>query len=132
MHGSRTLPDPDVLRHRGWLSQQPPGFADQLLARGRLRHYAAKDLLHHEGDPPGGIYGLISGGVGLTAARPDGVPVLAHVFRAGDWMGHRPLLAGEARTQTLRATEESQVLVVPLAALRELQASSADADARAA
>jgi CRP-like cAMP-binding protein len=127
MHGSGPSSDIGVLRRRGWLSQQPQGFADQLLGRGRIRPYAAKDLLHHEGDPPGGIYGLLSGGVGLTAVRPDGMPVLAHVFRAGDWMGHRPLLAGEARTQTLRTTEDSQVLVVPLAALKDLQASSAEA-----
>jgi CRP-like cAMP-binding protein len=127
MHGPRTLPDLGILRRRGWLSQQPQDFADQLLAQGRLRLYAARDLLHREGDPPGGIYAVVSGGVGLTAVRPDGVPVLAHILRPGAWMGQRPLLAGEQRSQTLRASEDSHILVVPLAALKELQASSAQA-----
>jgi CRP-like cAMP-binding protein len=55
------------------------------------------------------------------------VPALAHIFRPGDWMGHRPLLSGEKRIHTLRASEESHIFVVPLAALKELQASGAEA-----
>lgn len=127
MHGTASFPDLAILRRRGWLSQQPAGFADQLLARGRVRLYRAKELLHHEGDPPGGIYAVVSGGVGISTTRPDGAPVLTHITRVGDWMGHRPLLMKEPRSHTLRTVEESHMFIVPLASLKELQASSAEA-----
>lgn len=117
--------DPNELVQRmtrhGWLASQPRAFATEIIARARPRHYARGDILHREGDAPGGIYGLVRGGLGVVATRRSGEPVLGHILRAGSWGGEGPLMTGGARTLTYRATEPSLVLCVPLAALEDLQ-----------
>lgn len=122
----RPAPELDVLRRYSWLAEQPRAFADAVLAAGRLRLLRGRDPLQFDGDPPGGIYGVVSGGVGVYGSRPDGIPVLAHIQRPGFWLGQGPLLGTGARTLTFLATEESHVLCVPLASLREIGRTSPD------
>jgi CRP-like cAMP-binding protein len=106
---------------RGWLSDKPPGFRRQLLQMGRLITVARGEWVFAIGDPPGGIYGVISGGIGIEGAGPFHMLRLGHVVRAGTWFGHHPILhPGGRRTQGMRAMEESQLLHVPLAPLEAL------------
>ncbi len=72
-------------------------------------------------DPPGGIYGVISGGIGVEGAGPFHTLRLGHVLRTGSWFGHGPILSGgRRRVQGMRALEDSALLYVPLAPLRAL------------
>jgi CRP-like cAMP-binding protein len=112
--------DIDILRRYSWLAEQERDFADTILAAGRLRHYEPRDSLHHEGDPPGGIYGVVTGGIGVYGLRPDGMLVLAHIQRPGQWLGEHPMLGSRQRTLALVAIESSDVLCVPLAMLRAI------------
>jgi CRP-like cAMP-binding protein len=113
----------EALRCRGWLGDQPADFASTLVAHGRLRSLQHGDYLYREGDSPGGIYGIVSGGVGMLTIRRDGQESLAHIVRRGDWVGEGPMMGQMQRFLTLRATEPSQVLCVPLSAIRDMESA---------
>jgi CRP/FNR family transcriptional regulator, cyclic AMP receptor protein len=111
---------------RGWLSSVNPALRDRILAAGRAMSFTRGKRLFSAGAPPGGIYGVFSGGIaaeGSTAWHP---PRVGHVFRAGHWFGHGPALAGGARAMGYLAIEDSRVLHIPLPALRVLMDRDAE------
>jgi CRP-like cAMP-binding protein len=115
------LPHESLFAAHGWLSEQPAGFRRQLLAMARPLSVARGDWVFAINDPPGGIYGLISGGIGIEGGGPFHLLRLGHVLRAGSWFGHHPILVpGARRTQGMRAMEDSDLLYVPLAPLEAL------------
>jgi CRP-like cAMP-binding protein len=106
---------------RGWLSQQPAGFRRQLLEMARSVSFARGEWVFSINDPPGGIYGVVSGGIGIEGGGPFHLLRLGHVLRAGSWFGHHPILvSGARRNQGMRAMEDSELLYVPLAPLEAL------------
>jgi CRP-like cAMP-binding protein len=107
-------------RH-GWLAEQPATFRQQILRMARPLQVARGDWVFAIDDPPGGIYGVISGGIGIEGGGPFHTLRLGHVLRTGSWFGHRPILSGGGRrVQGMRAMEDSALLHVPLAPLRAL------------
>jgi CRP-like cAMP-binding protein len=105
----------------GWLSQQPAGFRHQILDMARSLSIARGEWVFSINDPPGGIYGVVSGGIGIEGGGPFHMLRLGHVLRAGSWFGHHPILApGSHRNQGMRAMEDSELLYVPLAPLESL------------
>jgi CRP/FNR family transcriptional regulator, cyclic AMP receptor protein len=78
------------------------------------------------GSPPGGIYGVMAGGIGAEAGSQWHAPRLGHIYRAGHWFGHGPALVGGQRTVGAIAMEDSLLLNVPLPALRTLMHDDAD------
>jgi CRP-like cAMP-binding protein len=105
----------------GWLSQQPAGFRRQILEMARCVSVARGEWVFSINDPPGGIYGVVSGGIGIEGGGPFHLLRLGHVLRAGSWFGHHPILVpGARRAQGMRAMEDSELLYVPLAPLEAL------------
>lgn len=106
---------------RGWLSDQPQAIQLRILAIARPAHAVRGAWIFAVNDPPGGIYGIVSGGVGIEGAGPYNLPRLGHVLRSGSWFGHGPILTGGGnRVQGMRALEDSQLVYVPLSPLRAL------------
>lgn len=109
---------------RGWLAEQPPSFRQRMVEMGRSVHLARGEWVFRIGDQPGGIYGVVSGGIGIEGGGPFHALRLGHVLRVGDWFGHHSALCpGGRRTQGMRAMEDSVLLHVPLAPLQALMAS---------
>jgi CRP/FNR family transcriptional regulator, cyclic AMP receptor protein len=129
-----TMPEPaeiaGVMARRGWLAGQPESFAADLLARSRPRHFRRGDLVYRDGEVPGGVFGIVSGGIGIVTARAGRAPVLTHIQRAGAWFGEAPYAIGNARTVSFRATEASSLLFVPASALEEIARSEPQARLR--
>jgi CRP/FNR family transcriptional regulator, cyclic AMP receptor protein len=106
---------------RGWLSHQPPAFRHRILSMARPVQATRGAWIFAVNDPPGGIYGIVSGGIGIEGIGPYNLPRLGHVLRSGDWFGHSPILSGGGnRVQGMRALEDSELVYVPLAPLRAL------------
>ncbi len=106
---------------RGWLAGQPEGFRRQIVAMGRLLPVKRNNWVFAIGDPPGGIYGIVSGGIGIEGGGPFHALRLGHVLRSGAWFGHHPVLSGGGqRIQGMRAMEDSVLLHVPLGPLQAL------------
>jgi CRP/FNR family transcriptional regulator, cyclic AMP receptor protein len=78
------------------------------------------DRLFSAGALPGGVYGVITGGVGAEGMTQWHSPRLGHVVRPGHWFGHGPLLHGGHRTMGFFAIEDSTLLAVSLEELRKL------------
>jgi CRP/FNR family transcriptional regulator, cyclic AMP receptor protein len=108
---------------RGWLAHQAPDFQRAVLQQARLVSLRADEYLFHAGDATGGIYGVVSGGVGVLIPGLGSALRLAQVLRAGVWFGHGPIMTGRARVLSFRATEPSLALHAPIAALQEIAAS---------
>lgn len=108
---------------QGWLARQPPEVQRAVLAKARPLALPAGQHVFHAGDAEGGVYGIVSGGVGVLVPGLGAALRLAGVIRAGVWFGHGPIMTGQARSLSFRAIEPSHVLHVPLPALRDIAAS---------
>jgi len=116
----------DVFERRGWLSGQAAAFRASIISEGRLRDYARDDTVYYQGDAAGGIYGVVSGGIGVVVGPPRLTPRVAHVLRAGDWFGYGPVLRGGKRSMQFIAIEQSMLLQVELLSLRSMGADGSD------
>lgn len=111
-----------VFARRGWLSRQPPEARRRVLEISRRVGFDTGESIFHVGDDAGGIYGVVSGGVGTLGMTDVAGPTLGHIMRTGAWFGIGPLLTGGHRTMTFRAMEETELILVPLSELRPVMA----------
>jgi CRP-like cAMP-binding protein len=114
----------DTLERTGWLPTLPADFRAAVLAASHLARFGAGQFVFHVGDPPGGIFGIAKGGIGVLLPGEADSLRLATVLRAGVWFGQGPILLGGQRTMTFRATERTWALHTPLAALQAIRGQS--------
>jgi CRP-like cAMP-binding protein len=107
-----------VFAARGWLSLQPSAFRTRFLALGRPLELGRDTPVFHDGDAPGGVFGIVSGAIAVLGGTTWQAPALAHIERAGDWFGHGPVLSGGRRTLAFAAVEDSLLWQVPLERIR--------------
>ena len=112
------MDDMRFLMARGWLSLCEPSFAESLLQRSRVQVLEAGEPLFHPTDPSSGLYGVLSGGLGVSFVVPEFGPTLAHLMLPGSWLGETALVRG-ARTVGVHATRMSRVVLL---ATREIDA----------
>ncbi|MDO8975354.1 Crp/Fnr family transcriptional regulator [Reyranella sp.] len=114
-----------LFERHGWLAEQPAAFRREILRLSRPLKVVRYQWVFAIDDPPGGIYGVISGGIGIEGAGPFHTLRLGHVLRTGSWFGYHPILTGgRRRVQGMRAMEDSVLLYVPLPQLRVLVESN--------
>lgn len=104
----------------GWLARQPDDFRRAMLKVARLIDFPAGEFVFHAGDGQGGIYGIVSGGVGVHLPSETSETILAHVLRAGIWFGYGPLVRGGERSMSFSLVEPSLLFHVPLANAQEI------------
>ena len=61
----------EFMRRTGWLSRTPEEFSSRLLRDCKLLSLAADQLVYDIDDPPGGLYGLAGGLLGLVGSIHD-------------------------------------------------------------
>lgn len=98
----------------GWLIDTPESFRLALLAEASPQRYERGAFIYREGDPTGGLFGLVDGAVGFEIAPYERGPNFAHVFRPGSWFGEMEILCRSARAYSLVALRPSVCLHVPL------------------
>jgi CRP-like cAMP-binding protein len=111
------------LAERGWFASLDQGLAAAILDAGRASAVARGEALYHPEDDPGGIYGVVSGGILLSAGGRGGVPVPWHIMRNGGWFGDGSVTARQKRWLMAEACEESVLLHLPLAEVERLRAA---------
>lgn len=121
--GLDRMTEPPHFQTRGWLATQSAALRTALIERGQQMTVQRGSQIYAEGDGPGGIYGILSGGIGIELTAHRLLPIIAHIHRAGVWFGHGPVLGGRKRTMGFIAMEPSELLHVPLGALREIGAA---------
>ena len=61
--------DLSTLAETGWLAAQSASFRAWAARAGRWRQFEHGQALYQHGDPPDGLYGLASGGLGKCRKR---------------------------------------------------------------
>ncbi len=72
------------------------------------------------GDPPGGMYGLVSGGVGISIAPGERGPYFAHLGRPGTWFGEAAAILRQPRRVGLTATRKAELMYLPIEKIDEI------------
>lgn len=115
----------DIFAVRGWLSGHPAAFRTALLALAVPVHVGTGLYVYREGSESHGLYGVVSGGIGVEGGHPRQSPRLGHVHRAGAWFGLRAPFNGGPRALSYRALEPSRLVFVPNSRLLPLMQADA-------
>ena len=110
----------DLVSRRGWLSQTPRAFRNALLARVHLQRFTEGEIIYDAGDPPGGLYGVVSGAVRTFIVPWEHSPIYAHYFRPGSWFGEAAALSGKPRMVGHAASGEAELLHLPIKGVNDL------------
>lgn len=109
-----------IVIQRGWLSRTSKRFRFCLLENAELLKFDTGHVIFAKGDPAGGIYGLVSGTLGIIAAPPYSTPRLIDIAVAGDWIGEDSFISGKPRRIGLVAQNETRLLHVPLEKMEQM------------
>ena len=104
----------------GWLADQTEDLRRAVLKVARLVHFPAGEFVFHAGDSAGGLYGVVTGGVGIHLPSDTEETVLTHVARCGVWFGYGPLVRGQKRSLSFSLIEPSLLIHLPLAAAEDI------------
>jgi CRP/FNR family transcriptional regulator, cyclic AMP receptor protein len=110
----------DLVSRRGWLSETPRPFRNALLARVHLQRFTEGEIIYEAGDPPGGLYGVVSGAVRISFVPWEHSPIYAHYFRPGGWFGEAAALSGKPRLASHTAFGETELLHLPIKVVNDL------------
>ncbi|MGE7992362.1 Crp/Fnr family transcriptional regulator [Pseudomonas sp. NPDC089554] len=105
------------LLHGQWFKQLPVTVQDSLLALAKPRTLAAGQCLFQRGDPPCGLYAVLSGAMRVGAVSSDGKEALLTLVESPYWFGEISLFDGQPRTHDAFAEGATQLLWIPQAAL---------------
>lgn len=108
----------------GWLADQPEDLRRAVLKVARLVHFPEGEFIFHAGDGEGGLYGVVSGGVGVHLPSETGETVLVQIVRRGTWFGYGPLMRTQRRSLTFSLVEPTLLFHLPLSSAQEIMARS--------
>ncbi len=115
-----------IVAKQGWLPKTPRPFREALLSRCILQEMQPGDVICRVGDPPGGLYGLVEGSLGILVSRAEKAPSVIHFARPGTWFGEACAMTGEPRRVGLVAARATALMHVPLPRLLELMSKDPD------
>ncbi len=98
----------------------PDDFRGAILGLCELQAFKAGETVYLAGDPPGGLYGICEGALGMTSALGSALSPIAHLAQPGSWTGMGPLLTGQPRRATMQAMTPLLLAHVPLRPLQQL------------
>lgn len=110
----------EILAAQGWFSQRSPEIRARLGAIAKLRNFAKEERVYLAGDPPNGMFGLISGSLNISIPRADGEDYTAHRAGAGFWIGDLALFSQGPRLVSVHAAEATLMAHLPAHELNRL------------
>ncbi|MGR3495631.1 Crp/Fnr family transcriptional regulator [Citreimonas sp.] len=88
-----------------------------------MHDYEAGQTIFAIGDPPGGIVGLVSGGVIVSVVSNESGPFASHVSRPGWWFGEGCFILGGSRRADLTCLTACTIAKLSLAEMEHLSQS---------
>ncbi len=110
-----------ILMTRGWLAEIDPALAAAVLDAGRLVALRRGEALYHPHDDPGGMYGVVEGGILMSTFGRDRVALPGHIARRCHWLGYGSALDRQRRSMLTAANEPSVVFYVPATEFERLR-----------
>lgn len=115
----------DLQRGR-WFSALPEALQEEVLQNSTRHKLRRGKPLARQGDPPIGIFGLVSGEAQIIGTTRAGLDILVAVHRPGDWTGFLACVDGGPYTFSVIASQPCEVLHLPLAAVQRMFLSDAE------
>lgn len=109
-----------------WFAGLPPACRGWLAAAARRTRLAEADLAYRVGDPAGGLFRVLSGGVRLVSYPATGRPLVNLVVTAGRWFGVLSTLDGGAQPYDAIAMGRTILLHIPKPDIDAISAVSPD------
>ncbi|HLG81170.1 MAG TPA: Crp/Fnr family transcriptional regulator [Bradyrhizobium sp.] len=109
-----------IVLGRGWLRHTPAPFQRAVLDRCLLEQFKAGKAIYSIGDEPGGIFGIVSGCLGISVAPRERGPHTAHFATPGSWFGQASAFTRQPRRVGLTATRDTVLLHLSLRAIDEI------------
>jgi CRP/FNR family transcriptional regulator, cyclic AMP receptor protein len=109
-----------IALRRGWLRQTPALFQRAVLDRCLLERFEAGKSVYSVGDEPGGLFGIVSGCLGISLAPGEQGPYTAHFATPGSWFGQASAFTRQPRRIGLTATRDTELLHLSLRAIDEI------------
>ncbi len=110
-----------ILTSCGWLAEIDPALAAAIIQSGRMFTLSKGELLYTPEDNPGGMFGVVAGGMLMSTNGRDGLPVPGHIARRCHWFGYGSVLEKQRRSMIISANEPTMLLHVPLADLERMR-----------
>lgn len=110
----------EIVSRGGWLSSTPERFRNLVLKKSILQKVGAEQIIYSAGDPPGGIYGLVSGGLRVSIAPAEQAAFKAHLFVPGSWTGEAAAISMKPRLVAVSSTRETNLLHLPSSAVNAI------------
>lgn len=103
----------EVLRGLALFSRLSEGALASVADRTVMKKYSKDALLFREGEEARGLFIVVSGGVKIYHASPDGREQVLHVERPVHSLAEIPLFDGSPYPASARASEDSRILFLP-------------------
>lgn len=110
----------ELLAAHGWFSQRSAETQAKLGAIAKLRSFATDDPVYLVGDPPNGVFGLLSGSLNVSIPRADGESYTLHRAGTGFWVGDLALFSEAGRLVSVHAAQPTLMVQFPGPQLRQL------------
>ena len=101
-----------VFATRGWLTEHPAEFRSLLIGEAVPVEARQGTFVFRRDDESNGLYGIVSGAIGVEGGHRRQTPLLGHIMRKGEWFGIKALLHGGPRELTYRAIEPTRLLFI--------------------
>jgi CRP/FNR family cyclic AMP-dependent transcriptional regulator len=99
---------------------------EQISRAGVARNYPRGVRVFHEGDRSDACYIVRSGDLRVTREHPDGRAIALATLGPGDIFGELAMLDGEARSASVEALSECELLALPAGDVRRMLQSSSE------
>jgi CRP/FNR family transcriptional regulator, cyclic AMP receptor protein len=111
---------PGILRRTNLLRAVPPEDLEALAAVSRLRSFRRGQVVCTTGDPADSLIVVVSGRVKVVVRSADGGELTLTIIQPGATLGELSIADGGPRSADAETLEESQLLLVPREAIRDI------------
>lgn len=102
-----------IARRSVWFAGLPAELGRELLENGRIKSFRRGSWVYVQGDPPRGLWLLISGELSFSKVAPGGHEVTYHVAGPGFWFGAFGVISGLPLNLAVTALSDVKLLCVP-------------------
>jgi CRP-like cAMP-binding protein len=115
----------EVLARNPWFRALPGALAAGILEQGMVRTLI-DEVVYAAGDPPNGLFALISGEIRVIQTTAQGRSALLMIASPGVWFGEAAMIDGLPRTSDALAVGRARVLQLSPAVFRRLTAENSN------
>jgi CRP-like cAMP-binding protein len=96
----------------------------------RIKKFNKKDTIYYEGDSPTFLYFVNSGKVKTYKMNRDGKEFVTNLYKSGDFLGYKSLIADETYEETASVLEDAELTLIPKDDFLHLLYSSKEVSAK--